>query len=249
MRCECHRFLARRQGRSIPKAGLACQRQRRPKSCATATQRDGAACGGRSLSRDCKTNVKIPLLDIIAQMDPDIRQAIEEARKGDPEAFEMLIRTYSRRVFAHAYSILHHCQEAEDIVQETFLKAYKTLSRLREPEKFPSWLFAIARNRALDLLRQRKLDPLPENIGEISTEDLEKPAHSLENTELHEKVRQVVSSLPENHRLAITLRYLEGMDYQTIQETMGLTNGALRGVLGRALGTLRKSLKPAMDLS
>ena len=180
-------------------------------------------------------------------MDLDLPQIIERTLAGDSEAFELLIRAYSRLVFAQVYSILHHRQETEDIVQETFLKAYKTLWRLRQPEKFQSWLLSIARNRALDAIRRRKMDPLPENIGEIPEEVTENREQLMEKMEFHAKVRQAVSCLPEHHRLAITLRYLEGMDYQAIQETMGLTNGALRGILGRAVGTLRKTLKPAIN--
>jgi len=180
-------------------------------------------------------------------MDSDTLTTIGEALAGDQGAFEMLIRTYSRAVFSHAYSVLRQREEAEDVVQETFLKAYKSLRRIREPEKFPQWLFSIARNRARDVLRKRRPLPLPEDAGEIEDPGAEKPDRHLEGEELHQRVHSALSSLPEHHRLAITLRFLDGMDCGRIEETMGLTNGALRGILGRGLGTLRKALKPAME--
>ncbi len=158
----------------------------------------------------------------------------------------MLIRTYSRLVFAHAYNILHQPEEAEDVVQESFFKAYQTRWQLRDPEKFPAWLFSIARNRALDIIRRRRTVPLPEDTEMIMDSHAEKPDQQLEGAELHEKIHTALSSLPDHHRIAITLRYLEGLDYHTIEEIMGLTNGALRGILGRALHTLRIALKPSL---
>lgn len=170
---------------------------------------------------------------------------IKAALGGETEAFEMLIHEYSSRLYAVAYAILGNCEEAEDVVQESFLKAYKARWRVRDPEKFPAWLTTIARNKARDLLRAHRRSPqrvvaegLPEKAAGASGE-------GEDTDELHLRVHSILSTLPEQHRTAVTLRYLEDLDYRTIEQTMGLTNGALRGILGRALGTLRKGLKPS----
>ena len=181
-------------------------------------------------------------------MDPDLRATIGKALEGDQGAFEALIRTYGRTVYAHAYSVLRHREEAEDVAQESFLKAYKARWRLRDPEKFPQWLFSIARNRALDALRRRKPAPLSDESEEIVDDGIENPDRQLEGSELREKIHTVLSALPEHHRIAVTLKYLEGMDYQSIEKAMGLSNGALRGILGRALQTLRVELVSMQNL-
>jgi len=176
-------------------------------------------------------------------MDADLRATIGKALGGDQAAFEELIRMYGRIVYAHAYGILRDREEAEDVAQETFLKAYKSRWRVREPEKFPQWLFAIARNRALDIARRRKPVPLHDEGAEIADDGVARPEQQLDGAELRGKIHFVLSALPESHRTAVTLRYLEGMDYRAIERTMGLSNGALRGILGRAMMTMRSELK------
>ena len=172
------------------------------------------------------------------------RDLVKQALAGDQAAFEMIIRTYSRQVFARAYSILRQPEEAEDVVQETFLKAWNSKWKIRDPEKFPQWLFSIARNQSLDFVRKRRTVPLTEDAEEIENPSEENPDRQMEGTELRAKIGVALEALPENHRLAVTLRYLEGMDHQGIEQVMGLSNGALRGILGRAMQTLRVTLKP-----
>lgn len=161
---------------------------------------------------------------------------------GDRDAFEMVIRSFSRSLFAIAYGILQNREEAEDVVQDTFVKAWKSRWRVRDTAKFPAWLSTIARHRARDLARRRRPDPLPEDFESAETVASE----SAGNADLDGEVRSALAQLPELHRIAVTLRYFEEQDYGTIERTLGLTNGALRGILGRALGLMRKRLKPAL---
>ena len=175
-------------------------------------------------------------------MDASEREQYQAAIHGDREAFEMTIRTHSRTLFAISYGILQNREEAEDVVQDSLVKAWKTRRRVRDPEKFPAWLGTIARHRAHDLLRRRRdvsleVDPSSSLCGssEVQTDE-----------ERNAQVQAALSTLPELHRAALTLRYFEAMDYATIERTLGLTNGALRGILGRALAALRKRLRPAL---
>ena len=172
-------------------------------------------------------------------MDASEREQCRRAIHGDREAFEMIIRTHSRTLFAIAYGILQNREEAEDVVQDSLVKAWKMRWRVRDPEKFPAWLSMIARHREHDVFRKRRPDFTHETIEatEVNT-----PETSAMDQQLH----SALATLPELHRAALTLRYFEEMDYRTIENTLGLTNGALRGILGRALASLRKQLRPAV---
>jgi len=162
-------------------------------------------------------------------MDPGEREQYSAAIHGDREAFEMIISMYSRALFAIAYGILQNREEAEDVVQDALIKAWKMRWRVRDPEKFPAWLSMIARHRAHDVFRKRR--PTPFTHEPIDTNR----ANTLDTTATDQQLHSALATLPELHRAALTLRYFEEMDYRTIENTLGLTNGALRGILGRAL--------------
>ena len=173
-------------------------------------------------------------------MDASEREQYRAAIHGDREAFEMVIRTHSRALFAIAYGILQNREEAEDVVQDSLVKAWKTRWRVRDPEKFPAWLATIARHQAHDIFRKRRNVSLSEQIAEPIEQEPN------DTTALDQHLHSALAALPELHRAALTLRYFEEMDYRTIENTMGLTNGALRGILGRALASMRKQLRPAL---
>jgi RNA polymerase sigma-70 factor, ECF subfamily len=173
-------------------------------------------------------------------MDASEREQYRAAIHGDRDAFEMIIRTHSRTLFAIAYGILQNREEAEDVVQDSLIKAWKTRWRVRDPEKFHAWLATIARHRAHDVFRKRRTVPLSDQA--IKATDPESP----DTTALDQQLHSALADLPELHRAALTLRYFEEMDYRTIENTLGLTNGALRGILGRALASMRKQLRPAL---
>jgi RNA polymerase sigma-70 factor (ECF subfamily) len=171
-------------------------------------------------------------------MDANEREMYRAAIHGDREAFGMIIRTHSRALFAIAYGILQNREEAEDAVQDALVKAWKSRWRVRDPEKFPAWLCMIARHRARDVFRRRRTVPISDEI----TEPVESEA--TDTTALDRQLHFALAALPELHRSALTLRYFEEMDYRTIENTLGLSNGSLRGILGRALASMRKELRP-----
>ena len=172
-------------------------------------------------------------------MDADEREVYRAAIHGDREAFEMIIRTHSRPLFAIAYGILQNREEAEDAVQDALVKAWKSRWRVRDPEKFPAWLCMIARHRARDVFRKRSKLPVPAETESVTCDPYDA---SLLDRQLH----RALAELPELHRAAISLRYFEELDYASIESRLGLTNGSLRGILGRALASMRKQLKPAL---
>jgi len=179
-------------------------------------------------------------------MDSIDRDIYRAAIQGDRDAFELIIRANSRTLFAIAYGVLQDRAEAEDAVQDAFVKAWKSRWRVREPEKFPAWLATIARNRARDLARSRRAVPLFEELTEIADAAPANQDELAREADLSRHVHCALAALPETHRVALTLRYFDALDYATIEQTLGLTNGALRGILGRALQTMRKRLQPAL---
>lgn len=180
-------------------------------------------------------------------MDPDARARIESALGGDEAAFEELIHTHSRRLFAIAYGVLQNAGEAEDVVQETLVKAWRLRRKVRDAERFEPWLTTIARNGALDLLRRRRSVPLDEESRDFPSADAA-PGNGLDEAARDACVHRALATLPEHYRVALSLRYLEGMDCRAVETAMGLSNGALRGILGRALETLRHALRPAAEI-
>lgn len=169
------------------------------------------------------------------------------ARQGDRGAFEEIVRLTSRLLYARLYLETGDPHQAEDLVQETYLRAYRGIDSLDRPGNLRSWLLNIARNAAIDAARGRARTKRAEpktNAGrpvERAAPD-PSPAESAESAEQRRRALEVLRSLPEEYRLPLSLRYLAGADYATIERQLGLTNGALRGLLHRGLALMRERM-------
>lgn len=172
-------------------------------------------------------------------MDRTDHEMYRAAIHGDTEAFELIIRKMSRPLFAIAFGALQNREEAEDAVQDAFVKAWKARWRVRDADKFPAWISTIVRNRAHDILMRRRTVPLEEQFNEIPSDQAQ---FWLADAERHQQVHAALATLPELHRSVIAMRYLEEMDYAMIERMLGLSNGAVRGIIGRALAAMRKRL-------
>ncbi len=179
--------------------------------------------------------------------DDDTAMVIRARDSGDRAAFEELIRRTSRLVYARLILECGNVHKAEDLVQETYLLAFRSLHRLRSPEGFRAWLLSIARNALTDDARhhsrQKRLTPQRDDTSlsfVASTEPA--PGEQLEKNERREQVLSALRSLPEEYQMPLTLRYLAGADAETIGTQLGLTNGSLRGLLHRGLKLLRERL-------
>ena len=172
---------------------------------------------------------------------------VTRARSGDRPAFEELIRRTSRLVFARLYLDTGCPERSEDLLQETFLLAFRALPKLADPAGFRPWLLAIAHNALIDDARRstrlKRLKPPQSDtpLSEVASAGLP-PDEAAERTELRQRVLAVLRSLPEEYRLPLTLRYISGDDYDAISQQLGLTNGSLRGLLYRGLKMLRDRL-------
>src|SRR5579862_3479583 len=161
---------------------------------------------------------------------------VVRARGGDRAAFEELVRRTSRLVYARLYLDSGDSHLTEDLLQETMMRAFRSLRRLEKPEGFRSWLLTIAQNVLTDSLRSKARRPQTESLpGNSSADSLAGsefvPEAEVEQAEMRSRVLAVLRSLPEDYRLPLTLRYIVGSDYDTISEQLGLTNGSLRGLL------------------
>lgn len=173
---------------------------------------------------------------------------VSRARSGDRAAFEELVRKTSRLVFARLYLDTGSVDRAEDLLQETYLLACRSLRKLVDPSGFRSWLLSIAHNVLIDSLRK---DARTKRLGFASESSLLafparglSPLEHVERDEIRQRVMAVLRSMPDEYRLPLILRYLAGADYDTIGEQLGLTNGSLRGLLHRGLKMLRDRLPP-----
>src|SRR5262245_3996575 len=158
---------------------------------------------------------------------------VERAQRGDHAAFEELVRRCSRLVFARLYLETGDTHQAEDLLQETLLIAYRTLGQLTHIERFRAWLLRIAQNVAIDAGRRRSVHKraMEREVKRPRYAELSpSPDEEVEKEELRQKVLSLLRSMPEEYRLPLTLRYLVGADYEAIQMQTGLTNGSLRGL-------------------
>ncbi len=171
---------------------------------------------------------------------------VRRAREGDRAAFEELVLRTSRLVFARLYLDTGDAHRAEDLLQETYLLAFRSLHRLKSADGFRPWLLTIAHNAMTDAARrdgrQKRAGPVSDTpLTAVAGNGLS-PDEEAQREELRKEVLSVLRSLPEEQRLPLTLRYIVGADYDTISTQLGLTNGALRGMLHRGLKMLRDRL-------
>ena len=191
------------------------------------------------------------------------REYIDRVLSGDVAAFDGLVRKYNRMAGAIAFGIVGEFSAADDVVQEALLKAYRDLGKLRDRDKFKVWLAGIVRSRAIDSLRRRKVLPtLPfsqafpdgpdtersqADRGVDSSEELEVNSPGAEEQyaqkELREKVLEAIRNLPEDDRVMVTLKHMEGLSYKEIAELVGTTVSAVESRLFRARQDLRKKLE------
>jgi RNA polymerase sigma-70 factor (ECF subfamily) len=173
---------------------------------------------------------------------------VVRARSGDRAAFEELVRRTARLVFARLYLDTGRSDRAEDLSQETYLLAFRSLRTLEDPAGFRSWLLNIAHNVLIDdgrrAARKKRTAPSRQMYPTHAAPKELPPDAAAERAEMRRRVREVLHSLPLEYRMPLTLRFLTGADYAAICEQLGLTNGALRGLLHRGLQMLKDRLPP-----
>ncbi len=162
---------------------------------------------------------------------------VKLARGGDRGAFETLVARHQDRVFATAYGVLHHAEDARDAVQEAFLAGFRTLAGLEDPSRFGAWVAGIARNLALTLrTRRERQRPLESTEPPVSEGDgpLMQLIHAEEEQGLRETARRALEALPADLREVLTLRYESDLSYDEIASRLSVPRDTVRGRLYRA---------------
>lgn len=189
------------------------------------------------------TNVAAALLEA-PPIDPvtreDDRTLVAAALDGRPEAFATLVERYDRAVYHLAYRTLHDTEEARDVAQEAFFKAYRSLRTFKPGAKFSTWIFAIAYHACCDRLNRRRRysnEELPERADPSAGPEAEAIAGDESR-----RLRAAISELPEKYRAVITLYHLQGQQYEEIAQVLGIPIGTVKTHLFRAKEQLRRLL-------
>jgi RNA polymerase sigma-70 factor, ECF subfamily len=181
---------------------------------------------------------------------PDLREhhLIQRAQKGDHEAFAALVSEHQRYVYNLALRVLKNEEEALDLAQEAFVRAWTALPNFRGQSQFRTWLYRIVTNLCYNRLPnlRRSLNELGDDIiAEIPETDIAfgNPVHGLEWRELRSYLHQAIDQLDENYRLLISLRYQNELSYEEIATTLNLPLGTVKTGLFRAKEQLRRALE------
>ena len=168
---------------------------------------------------------------------------VRKVLQGDVNAFEKLVTEYERAVYAIAQRMTGNAEDAADMTQETFIKAYNSLSSFRGDSKFSVWLYRIANNVCLDFLRSRSRKPTvslstEDDDGEETQLDIadesQSPELLLENALTRDAVRRGLDSLPPDYRQILLLREIQGLSYEEIAAALGLESGTVKSRIFRA---------------
>ena len=180
---------------------------------------------------------------------PDEIVVTGRARRGDRDAFRVLVDRHARAVFQLAFRMTGGETDAEDIVQETFLKAWKQIGRFDGRASFGTWLHRIAANCALDLLRRRKrLGSTGEMENQIPTV-APSPERLAASSQISALLGLALNELSGMERAAFILRHYEGMSIEEISVALKVQPGAAKHSVFRAVRKLRRALQPAMGAS
>jgi RNA polymerase sigma-70 factor (ECF subfamily) len=177
----------------------------------------------------------------------ELRRLVERSRKGDADAFATLVEAFERPVYALALQKLGHPEDAQDVAQDAFLEAFRTLERLEEPEAFPGWIRRIAMSFSFQRLRRRQRHPeTAAGAGAGSPlEGVIGPAArngDIDPRELPNLILRAVSRVPEAYQLPLMLRYLEQMTPQQIADELAMNASTVRVTLHRGSILLRRHL-------
>jgi len=181
----------------------------------------------------------------VREAPPDEPALVARLRAGDGRAFEELVRLYQHRVFGVAARMLGNAAEAEEVAQEVFLRAYRAIADFRGEAKLSTWLYAIASRLCLTRLgagERRYGREGDETLARLANGHAN-PAAALERSELEAALHRAIGELPEERRIVVVLRDLEGLAYEEIAAALELPVGTVRSRLHRARMDLKEKLE------
>lgn len=185
-------------------------------------------------------------------MDALIKERINQVLKGDHNAFGEIVEIYKDKVFQICFRMLGNRQEAEDLAQEAFVRAYVNIRSFNIQMKFSTWLYRIATNLCIDRLRKKKPDYYLDaevagteglNMYSQIASDIAKPEEEVESLELQETIQVEIMKLPEKYRSVIVLKYIEELSLKEVSEILDLPVGTVKTRIHRGREALRKQLR------
>ncbi|MDM7857171.1 RNA polymerase sigma factor RpoE [Thiopseudomonas acetoxidans] len=186
----------------------------------------------------------------------DDRQLVARVQKGDKRAFDLLVLKYQSRILALVVRFVQDSHEAQDVTQEAFVKAYRALGNFRGESAFYTWLYRIAINTAKNYLVSRNRRPPASGVdaqdaeffeGEHALKNIDSPERLLLRDEIDKTVQDSIGKLPEDLRVALTLREYEGLSYEDIAAVMQCPVGTVRSRIFRAREAVDKALQPLLE--
>jgi RNA polymerase sigma-70 factor (ECF subfamily) len=178
---------------------------------------------------------------------PTDNELVDRVRGGDDEAFRVLVERHSRSIYRSAYRITGNAADADDVVQETFLRAYRAAGSFDARASFTTWLHRIAINCSLDLIDSRKRRDHRINDGEdlslLASTDAS-PDRIVLGTEMQRAIAAAMDELTGNERTAFVLRHFDGMPLEEIGQILGTRLNATKNTVFRAVRKLRQQLQP-----
>lgn len=183
------------------------------------------------------------------------RQLVARVQKGDRRAFDLLVIKYQHRILSLVSRFVSDFAEAQDVTQEAFIKAYRALPGFRGDSQFYTWMYRIAVNTAKNYLvsRGRRIPSRDVDLDDAemfadanNMKDIETPDGLLQRDQLQKVVFDAIEALPEELRIAVTLRELEGMSYEEIAEVMDCPIGTVRSRIFRAREAIDRKMQPLL---
>lgn len=179
---------------------------------------------------------------------------VQRTLRGETAAYNTLVQRYQRQVYSLAYRMIGNAEDASDLVQETFLRAYGALPTFRQDASFLTWLYKIASNLTIDLMRSRRaksalsLEVELEEGREPAADRSASPEDTTVKGAVCEVVHRAVMNLPERYRLVVVMRHLQGMSIEEIAEQLQIPTGTVKTHLFRAREMLRDRLRTVLDM-
>ncbi|MBS1559525.1 MAG: RNA polymerase sigma factor [Bacteroidetes bacterium] len=173
---------------------------------------------------------------------PNHTELISRSRAGDRDAVRQLYNLYKRAMYNVGYRIVNDADDAKDVLQESFISAFNNLENYRGDAAFGSWLKRIVVNKAINMIRKRRFERLPE-LGEVEVAEQE-PVDSMAGFAFSvEKVRKAIEQLPDGYRVVLSLYLLEGYDHAEIAGILGITESTSKSQYNRSKKKLKQILE------